>query len=120
VFGCRLRTLRKECGLTQRQLADCVGLGQTYISLVERGLVPPPNLLTTAYLATALNVPVAAMLDPDTPPAEQELAALIQVWLHLTPEQRGALLAAGYALQVGGPAAPPTPLQTHRNPKNPP
>lgn len=109
MFGCRLRILRKQGGLTQRQLADRVGLGQTYISLVERGLVPPPNILTTAYLATALNVPVAAMLDPDTPPAEQELAALIQVWLRLAPPERGALLAAGYALQAEG-RTPPAPL----------
>lgn len=75
MFGCRLRTLRKQHGLTQRQLADRFGLGQIYISLVEPDLVPLPNILTSAYLAKALHVPVVTLLDPCTPPAERELAA---------------------------------------------
>lgn len=36
-FGVRLRALRRERGLTQRQLADQVGLDFTYLSKLENG-----------------------------------------------------------------------------------
>jgi transcriptional regulator with XRE-family HTH domain len=36
-FGVRLRTLRRERGWTQRQLADQVGLDFTYLSKLENG-----------------------------------------------------------------------------------
>ncbi len=98
--------LRARAGLTQRQLGERVGLGQTYISLVERGRVPPPDMLMTARLAVALQVPVGELLDPDMPSADQTLAELIFLWLGLSPDGQAALLARGQALR-GLPATPP-------------
>ncbi len=36
-FGRRLRTLRKEKGWTQVQMADALGIDRSYISDMERG-----------------------------------------------------------------------------------
>jgi len=37
-FGERMRTLRKERGLSQEELAEMCGLDRTYISGIERGI----------------------------------------------------------------------------------
>jgi transcriptional regulator with XRE-family HTH domain len=97
--------VRKQQGLTQRQLGEQVGLGQTYISLVERGRVPPPSMLVTAQLAGALQVPVRALLEPDTPRPDQELAEIIYLWLGLPPAARAMLLGIGQALHAQETAA---------------
>jgi transcriptional regulator with XRE-family HTH domain len=41
-FGQMLRTLRKEKRITQRQLAERVGIDFTYISKIESGTMDPP------------------------------------------------------------------------------
>lgn len=106
VLGARLRMLRKQAGLTQRQLGERVGLGQTYISLVERGRVPPPDMLMTARLAAALQVSVRDLLEPDTPQADQDLAELIFLWIGLSPDGQATLFELGLALR-GATTAPP-------------
>ncbi|MCF6256049.1 MAG: helix-turn-helix domain-containing protein [Gammaproteobacteria bacterium] len=40
-FGKRLKTLRKQAGLTQEQLAEATGLTIESISNIERGLFGP-------------------------------------------------------------------------------
>jgi len=47
-FGCILRELRSNAGLSQEELADQSGLHRTYISLLERGLRMPS--LSTLFL----------------------------------------------------------------------
>jgi len=54
-FGQRLRELRKAKGLTQRELADRVGLSFTYLSKIENGAMPPPRGKTITDLANALD-----------------------------------------------------------------
>jgi transcriptional regulator with XRE-family HTH domain len=105
VFGSRLRTLRKARRLTQQQLAAQVGLGQTYISLVERNLVPAPNILVVAQLAVALEAAPADLLDPTAPQSDRELVEWIYLWLILPPLERTRLLESGYSL-----CARPAPL----------
>jgi PAS domain S-box-containing protein len=58
-FGQRLRELRKAKGLTQRDLADRVGLSFTYLSKIENGAMQPPRGKTITDLANALDA------DPD-------------------------------------------------------
>jgi PAS domain S-box-containing protein len=53
-FGQRLRELRKAKELTQRDLADRVGLSFTYLSKIENGAMPPPRGKTITDLANAL------------------------------------------------------------------
>jgi PAS domain S-box-containing protein len=54
-FGQRLRELRKAKGLTQRELADRVGLSFTYLSKIENEAMPPPRVKTITALAKALD-----------------------------------------------------------------
>ncbi|MBI2851085.1 MAG: helix-turn-helix domain-containing protein, partial [Chloroflexi bacterium] len=53
-FGVRLRELRQEAGLSQRQLAQEVGVDFTYISKIENGKMPPPSRKVIVRLAEVL------------------------------------------------------------------
>jgi len=53
-FGVRLRELRKQAGLTQRELADRVNVDFSYISKIESGAAPPPSEKVILQLAEAL------------------------------------------------------------------
>lgn len=60
----RIRALRKKRGMTQRQLADAVGVEQGYISRLERGpSEPSPDVLRR--LADALGVSPGALYERD-------------------------------------------------------
>jgi ribosome-binding protein aMBF1 (putative translation factor) len=52
-LGCRVRELRLAAGLTQKQLADCVGTSQSAIARLELGGASP-RLDTLARLSEAL------------------------------------------------------------------
>ena len=60
LFGKRLRHLREKSGLTQGAVADAMGVPQTHVSAMERGLMLP-NLLTVIRLAAALDCKVSAL-----------------------------------------------------------
>jgi transcriptional regulator with XRE-family HTH domain len=60
--GLHLRALRHERGLSLRALAELSGLSPNTISLVERG-VTSPSVSTLHRLATALAVPITALLE---------------------------------------------------------
>ena len=56
LFGITLRKLRKDAGLSQRELGRIVNVGDTYISRLENNLaqcIPSPDLLNR--IAIALN-----------------------------------------------------------------
>lgn len=56
-LGARIRELRKACGLTQRQLADAVGIDFTYLSKIETDTIPySPSAKTLKKLAAELKV----------------------------------------------------------------
>lgn len=61
-FGQRVRTLRKQHGLSQEDLAEKSGLHRTYIGGIERG---ERNLavLNILRLAAALEVTVGELFD---------------------------------------------------------
>jgi HTH-type transcriptional regulator/antitoxin HipB len=52
-LGCRVRELRQAAGLTQKQLADCIGTSQSAIARLELG-GSSPRLDTLARLSAAL------------------------------------------------------------------
>jgi transcriptional regulator with XRE-family HTH domain len=60
LFGKRLRELRDKSGLTQGAVAEAMGVPQTHVSAMERGLMLP-NLLTVIRLAVALDCKVSAL-----------------------------------------------------------
>ena len=61
VFGARLRELRQKRGLSQEALAERMGIPQTHVSAMERG-VKFPNLLTVLRLAVALECKVTELV----------------------------------------------------------
>jgi DNA-binding XRE family transcriptional regulator len=56
-----LRSLRKENGLTQGELADKVGIGQSFISKIEKGHLEP-SLATLGRLAKVLGTDIKSLL----------------------------------------------------------
>lgn len=53
-FGLKLRDLRKAAQLTQRELAEKVGIDFTYLSKIENGVMVPPSEATIKKMAEAL------------------------------------------------------------------
>ncbi|MCS0706485.1 helix-turn-helix domain-containing protein [Massilia aurea] len=60
-FGKVLRTVRKDAGLTQEQLALAADIDRTFVSLMERG-ERQPTIRVLFKLATALHVPPARLI----------------------------------------------------------
>lgn len=56
MVGALIVVRRKERGLSQSQLAEITGLGQTYISRVERGEVEVPQRATLEKFGAALGI----------------------------------------------------------------
>lgn len=61
-FGESLREIRKQKSLSQLQLATRAGLHFTYISKIERNLVPPPAADTIVKICNILEVPPEQLL----------------------------------------------------------
>jgi transcriptional regulator with XRE-family HTH domain len=61
-LGERIRTLRQERELQQRQLAEKAGLTPSMVSQIESGRLSP-SLNTLGKLAAALGVPIAGLFD---------------------------------------------------------
>lgn len=55
--GKKIRSMRKERGLTLNQLADQSGVSKSYISYVERGLQKNPSIEILSKLAKAMDIP---------------------------------------------------------------
>ena len=70
-FGARLRELRIQARLTQRELADRVNIDFTYLSKIENGVLPPPSERVILQLTEALNadkdelITLAGRIPPD-------------------------------------------------------
>jgi transcriptional regulator with XRE-family HTH domain len=63
-LGSKLRALRKEWDLTQRELANRAGISANAVSLIERDEISP-SVATLQRLATALNVKMSYFFDED-------------------------------------------------------
>ena len=61
VFASKMYNFRKEMKLTQEELADVLGLDNSYVSLLERG-ARVPSLLTLDRIAKAFKVKAADLL----------------------------------------------------------
>ncbi len=55
-FGAMLRALRRQAGLSQRELAQRASLDFSYISKVENSRLPPPAADTIVLLCSILGV----------------------------------------------------------------
>ena len=61
-FGSALRERRRAVKLSQRELADRVGLDFSYISKLENGRLPPPAADTIVAICAALGLPAEDLL----------------------------------------------------------
>ena len=61
-FGARLRTLRREAGMTQEELASTAGISVDFLSLIERG-INAPSFETIEKIASALDKPVQELFN---------------------------------------------------------
>lgn len=72
-IGGRIRSLRKEAGLTQADLGRAIGhIGNTYITRLETGAVKNPTVYTLTALARALDCALNDLLresEGETAPA---------------------------------------------------
>jgi transcriptional regulator with XRE-family HTH domain len=62
-LGKQLTRLRTQRGISQAQLARISGVSQTYVNSLELGKQKNPGIETLRKLATALGVPVTALLE---------------------------------------------------------
>lgn len=76
-LGILIRRLRKEEGLTQSQLGDAVGVGESYISKIEAGKISyTPSEETLRLLAQKLNIdPLKFLSMAEKAPEELKAAA---------------------------------------------
>ena len=84
-----MRELRKQRGLTMKELGKAVGVAESTISLYETGK-HEPDILTMQRIAAVLGVSVDALLgaDPhDSPPPPSIDRDLIEMLMSLKPAQ---------------------------------
>lgn len=62
IMGKNMRRIRVAAGLSQDEIAVRMGVEQTYVSGLERG-VRNPTLTTLDRAASALNVKITALLE---------------------------------------------------------
>ncbi len=60
--GKKIRTLRKDRGMTLNQLADQSGVSKSYLSYVERGLQKNPSVDILSKLANAMDIPFIELI----------------------------------------------------------
>lgn len=90
-LGSRLRSLRKERHLTQKELATRAGISVNAVSLIERDEISP-SVATLQSLATALAVKMSYFFDED----------VHTVVVHLKAGQRPAISGQGISIQSVG------------------
>ena len=87
-LGARLRNLRKERRLTQRQLADQATISVNAVSLIERD-ENSPSVATLQSLASALNVKMSYFFDEDVP----------KKVLHVRASERPSITSSGARIE---------------------
>jgi transcriptional regulator with XRE-family HTH domain len=65
-LGARVRSLRRQRGLTLKELGRLAGLSHPFLSQLERGLARP-SIGSAERIAEALEVPVALLWSPAAP-----------------------------------------------------
>jgi transcriptional regulator with XRE-family HTH domain len=91
-LGPRLRALRKERDLTQRDLAGQAGVSANAISLIERDEISP-SVMTLQRLATALKVKMSYFFAEDD--GEENV-------LHMKAGERPAITSKGVTIEAIG------------------
>lgn len=99
-IGEKIRTIRKEKGMTQQQLADICGMADSAIRKYESGKVVPKTEMIKR-IATALEVPAADFMDRGLR-AEAESEAISQIRRRAEEKYREAEERGASAEELGG------------------
>ncbi len=96
-FGGHLKSLRRQQHLTQMELSRRTGIGQSYISALERGVVVNPSRATMVRLASALSAAELAAYSwlptvDAAPGHDPNLTELLRCWRELAPLEQSFLL----------------------------
>src|SRR5215218_2469263 len=70
-IGKRIRDLREERGLTQREVARRAGLTPSGVGFIEHGQTRKPSAETVVAIARALGVPVKELLEEPVAPLDE-------------------------------------------------
>ena len=102
-FGSYLRKKREESGLGLNEVARRAQMSKTFLSLIERGLQPPPGIEKLQALARILNqqpdefIALAGKLPPDVPAIIErhplQFSALLRSMRKLSEDQLDSFLA---------------------------
>jgi transcriptional regulator with XRE-family HTH domain len=92
-LGQKLYATRKKNRFTLAALAKVVGSSPSYLSSLERDLIPNPSVTIIRRLADAMEVSVAFLLDDSTEfeTGDQAIAALVNRVINLDNVKRAAL-----------------------------
>lgn len=95
-IGRRLLSRRRELRLDQDVVAERAGVSRPYLSRLERGVVPNPKIYELAQVASALDIPVLALVAPpdDRTLVIAETEDVILAVADLPPETASSVLAA--------------------------
>ncbi len=86
--GKKIREARKRKGFTQQALAEATGIGEMYISEIERG-VKMPSLNLFAKIVSALDISADYVLRDQIPTGKDFVYKEVEELLDgLTPKQR--------------------------------
>lgn len=85
--GERIRSLRKESGYTQEELAEQVGIARGSIGRYETGVVYPSQEVIVA-LASIFNVSTDYLLGKETPPGNDDDVWELRESLRRDPKRR--------------------------------
>jgi len=85
----KIKELRKVAGLTQQEMADRIGVAQSYFAELENGK-KTANMVRLKAISEALNVPVTDLFER---PADASHSEFIGIFESLTAEQQEVVLA---------------------------
>jgi len=94
--GKLIRTLRTQCGLTQKTLAEAVGVGDKAVSKWERGL-GCPDVSLLPELSLVLGVGLEALLSGELDANDQERGNMKKLKFYVCPVCGNLLTAASEA-----------------------
>lgn len=90
-FGDRIRTLRKEHGLTLDKLAEQAGLSKSYLWELENKDPPRPSAEKLAGIAKALQTTVDFLIGTDTEAESAADVAFFREYKRMTPDMKATL-----------------------------
>ena len=108
-----IKRIREERGMTQKQLADKVGISGAFMSLIEKGTNKPSDE-NLKKIANALDVPVVDLIAEEIQSPEIELIELLikltkenkMIWIYFIPGKKAKHIERAKAAPAFNPSNP--------------